>query len=161
MNQFTNHQNGSHNYFLIQTLAVPLVVNAIGDIVLKYYDNNVPTFNFKGHAGMHDCYLVADMPPKETLQTEYGSFGTRIQKAQHYAQLQARIGVRMSIKLLLQLVSKTFITKGKNKGQKKAITPFKHIEDFNKKQKERLNRFYNAYSLYLLVTNYHGVRLSE
>ena len=35
------------------------------------------------------------------------------------------------------------------------------MEDFNKKQEERLNRFCNAYSLYLLVTNYHGVRLSE
>ena len=30
-----------------------------------------------------------------------------------------------------------------------------------KKQEDRLNRFCKAYSLYLLLTNYHGVRLSE
>ena len=92
---------------------------------------------------MHDSYLVADMPPKETLQAEYGSLGARIYEvfqrlysvqAQHYAQLQARIGLRMSIKLLLQILSENTITKGKNKGQKKAITPFKYMEDFNKKQ---------------------------
>jgi hypothetical protein len=170
INQFMNHQDGNQSHFPIQTLSVPLAVNAIGDIILKYYDSTIPTFNYKGHAGMHDSYLVADMPPKETLQAQYGSLGSRIHEvfqrlysvqAQHYAQLQARIGVRMSIKLLLQSLSENIITKGKNKGQKKAITPFKHMEDFTKKQEERLNRFCNAYSLYLLVTNYHGVRLSE
>ena len=67
----------------------------------------------------------------------------------------------MSIKLLLQSLSENIITKGKNKGQKKAITPFKDMDDFNKNQEDRLNRFCNAYSLYLLVSNYHGVRLSE
>ena len=58
-------------------------------------------------------------------------------------------------------MSENTITEGKNKGQKKAIKPLKHMDDFNKKQEDRLNRFCNAYSLYLLVTNYHGVRLSE
>ena len=91
---------------------------------------------------MHDCYLVADMPLKEALQVEYGSLGDRIYEvfqrlysvqAQYYAQLLARIGVRMSIKLLLQSLSDNIITKGKNKGQKKVIIPFKQIEDFNKK----------------------------
>ena len=85
-------------------------MNAIGDIILKYYDNNIPTFTIKGHAGMHDCYLVADMPPLQTLVAEYGLLGARIHnifsrlysvQAQHYAQLQARIRVRMSVKLLL------------------------------------------------------------
>ena len=119
---------------------------------------------------MHDCYLVADMPRLQVLVTEYGSLGARIYhvfyrlysvQAQHYAQLQARIGVRMSVKLLLQALSTNAVTKGKFKGLKKAIVPLKDIEDFNKKQEEKLNRFCNAYSLYLLVTNYHGVRLSE
>ncbi len=67
----------------------------------------------------------------------------------------------MSVKLLLQALSTNVVTKGKFKGQKKAIVPLKDIEDLNKKQEEKMNRFCNAYSLYLLVTNYHGVRLSE
>ena len=123
--QFIHHQNGSQSHFPIQTLGVPLAVNAIGDIILKYYDGNVPTFNIKGHAGMHDCYLVANMPRLKVLVDEYGSLGERIYhvfhrlysvQAQHYAQLQARIGVRMSVKLLLQALSTNVVTKGKFKG---------------------------------------------
>ena len=78
INQCMHHQDGSQSHFPIQTLSVPLAVNAIGDIILKYYDSSTPTFNYKGHAGMHDSYLVADMPPKETLQAQYGSLGVRI-----------------------------------------------------------------------------------
>ena len=72
-----HHQDGSESHFPIQTLSVPLAINAIGDIILMYYDSSIPTFNYKGHAG-NDSYLVADMPPKETLQAEYGSLGARI-----------------------------------------------------------------------------------
>ena len=97
------------------------------------------------HAGMHDCYLDADMPPLQLLVAEYGSLGARIHnifsrlysvQAQHYAQLQARIGVRMSVKLLLQALSTNVVTKGKYKGQKKAIVPLKDNKNLNKKQGE-------------------------
>ena len=104
---------------------------------------NVPTFKITGHAEMHDCYFVADMPPLQTLVAEYGLLGARIHnifsrlysvQAQHYAQLQARIGVRMTIKLLLQALSANDVAKEKYKGQKKAIVSFKDIEDLNIKQ---------------------------
>ena len=96
---------------------------------------------------MHDCYLVADMPRLQVLVTEYGSLGARIYhifyrlysvQAQHYAQLQARIGVRMSVKLLLQALSTNVVAKGKFKGQKKAIVPLKDIQDLNKMLNYRL-----------------------
>ena len=71
IHQFIHHQDGSQSHFPIQTLGVPLAVNAIGDIILRYYDGNIPSFNIKGHAGMHDCYLVADMPPIQTLEAHW------------------------------------------------------------------------------------------